>query len=69
MRTPTPDAPLLVECSNVTPPWLLIFLRLAGGQRGNYARAWIRLPASLPAAIRCPTFYEMVAVLAYHDLA
>lgn len=64
------QARALVAFSNVTPVWLLIFLRLVKQHTGgDYAKAWTMLPSHLPQDMKPPTIEEMAAVLAYHHLA
>lgn len=69
MRTLAQHARATVALSNVTPTWLLIFLRLAGGRHGDYAKAWKMLPDHLPGTVSCPTMFECAATLAHHRLS
>lgn len=69
MRSLAREARASIRHPNVTPPWLLFFLRLVRASRGDYAMAWRQLPAHLPRGVCCPSLVECAAVLAAHHLA
>ena len=69
MRMKLTEAQQMVAIENVTPIWLLVFLRLVRGEAdGSFARAFAMLPSALPTLAPCPTKVEAAVVLAYHRL-
>lgn len=68
MRNLAKETLASIASPNVTPLWLLVFLRLARATEADYAKAWKMLPSPLPEGERCPSIVEAAAVLALHRL-
>lgn len=62
------EAAIAFPPTNVTPPWLLFFLRRLRACNGHYALAWRLFPGDMPPDMECPSIYEGAAVLARHRL-
>lgn len=55
--------------SNVTPVWLLPYMRLIKGTaKGDHAEAWKRLPMHLPQGEKLPSVQEAAIILLDHKL-
>lgn len=68
MHSPAREACTAFPPSNVTPPWLLFFLRRLRACNGHYALAWSLFPGDLPPGVPRPSVVEGAAVLACHRL-
>lgn len=63
------EAQQLVAYPNVTPVWLLPFLRLLKTRaRGSFAVAYELLPLYLPKRVRRPSRDAVALVMVYHGL-
>lgn len=68
MRSLAQEAARAFPQNNVTPPWLLFFMRRLRATNGHYALAWRLLPCDLPPGVQMPSVVECAAVLARHRL-
>lgn len=70
MRISKREAQQIIAYSNVTPVWLLPYLRLLKGAAGyDYCIAYELLPHYLPKGVSCPTRAMVAVVLTYHQIA
>ena len=70
MRLTMKEVQQIVATANVTPVWLLPFMRLVKGPaQGDYAKAYAMLPYHLPKRVRRPSTAVVAVVLAQHNLA